>query len=224
MGPRQAGKTTIVKHLQQKLKQQKKQTVFLNLDIERDFSLFESQERLLQSLRSMVGMEPAYIFLDEFQRKEDGGRFLKGLYDMDLPYKFVVTGSGSIELKEKVHESLSGRKRLFEVLPLSFVEYFNFRTDYQYQGWERLADFALLDPQRYNTVFQEYLAYGGYPRLALEKRSQEKQKLIQEIYDSYLIKDVAALLNVERTGAFRRLIKLLAALNGKLVNVSSANG
>jgi len=45
------------------------------------------------------------------QRKEDAGLFLKGLYDLKLPYKFVVSGSGSLELKQRIHESLVGRKQ-----------------------------------------------------------------------------------------------------------------
>ena len=56
-----------------------------------------------------------YVFIDEIQRREDAGLFLKGLYDLNLPYKFIVSGSGSIELKEKIHESLVGRKRVFEL-------------------------------------------------------------------------------------------------------------
>ena len=56
-----------------------------------------------------------YAFIDKIQRREDAGLFLKGLYDLNLPYKFIVSGSGSIELKEKIHESLVGRKRVFDL-------------------------------------------------------------------------------------------------------------
>jgi hypothetical protein len=38
------------------------------------------------------------VFIDEIQRKQDAGLFLKGLYDQDLPWKFVVSGSGSLAL------------------------------------------------------------------------------------------------------------------------------
>ena len=56
-----------------------------------------------------------HVFIDEIQRKENAGLFLKGIYDLDLPYKFILSGSGSLELKEKIQESLTGRKRLFEL-------------------------------------------------------------------------------------------------------------
>ena len=79
------------------------------------------------------------VFIDEIQRKENAGLFLKGLYDLGLSYKFVVSGSGSLELKEKIHESLAGRKRVFEMTTLSFEEYLNFKTQNRYQ--DSLPDF-----------------------------------------------------------------------------------
>jgi len=47
-----------------------------------------------------LGKERSYVFIDEIQRKENVGLFLKGLFDLKLPYKFIVSGSGSLELKE----------------------------------------------------------------------------------------------------------------------------
>jgi hypothetical protein len=57
------------------------------------------------------------------------GIFLKGIYDLALPYKLVVSGSESLELKEKIHESLAGRKRLFEMKPVTFVKFVDFIID-----------------------------------------------------------------------------------------------
>jgi predicted AAA+ superfamily ATPase len=51
---------------------------------------------------------------------------------MNLAYKFVITGSGSIELKGKINESLAGRKRVFEMMPVNFVEFVNYKTNYKY--------------------------------------------------------------------------------------------
>ena len=75
---------------------------------------------------------------------------MKGLYDMSLPYKFIISGSGSVELKEKVHESLAGRKAMFEVLPVSFREFVNFKTEYKYS--DRLVDYFAIEKHK-NTQF-----------------------------------------------------------------------
>ena len=218
IGSRQAGKTTIIKQLQAQLEEQGKQTIFFNLDIESDFSILETQDKLLFAIRNQVGEGKAYIFIDEFQRKVNGGRFLKGLFDMNLPYKFIITGSGSIELKEQVHESLAGRKKIFEVGTLTFEEYLDYQTNYEFE--DKLESFAKIYPERVYCYLLNYMTFGGYPKLALVDGVEEKRQLMQEIYNSYLIKDVTALLNIEKTNAFQKLVENLSLLDGKLVNIS----
>lgn len=80
-------------------------TLFLNLDIEWDRPHFESQAALVNKIELELGRKRGFVFIDEIQRKDDAGLFLKGLYDLNLPYKFIISGSGSLELKEKIHES-----------------------------------------------------------------------------------------------------------------------
>ena len=99
---------------------------------------------------------------------------MKGLYDMNLPYKFIVSGSGSLELKEKIHESLAGRKRIFELSTLSFTEFVNHKTDYQYE--HNLPEFFALEKQKRQGLLDEYLSFGGYPRVVLEDTVNEKEK------------------------------------------------
>jgi len=146
IGPRQAGKTTLMEMLKAHLDRKGERTLFLNLDIEWDRPHFESQAALLKRIELELGQERGYVFIDEIQRKEDAGLFLKGLFDLKLPYKFVVSGSGSLELKEKIHESLVGRKRLFELSTITFEEFINHRTDYRYE--ENLADFLAMERDR----------------------------------------------------------------------------
>jgi len=218
IGPRQVGKTTLAKKLQSELEQENEKVLFLNLDIESDYALLESQEKFLFALRNQVGTEKAYIFIDEFQRKKNGGKFLKGLYDMDLPYKFVITGSGSIELKEEVHESLAGRKRLFELGTLTFSEYINYKTDYAFFG--KLSEMYKIFAERVNLHLIDYLTFGGYPKVVLSETIEEKRIVLQEIFSSYLIKDITTLLKVEKTVKFQNLLENLSILDGKLVNIS----
>jgi len=101
VGPRQSGKTTILKQLDAQLHAGGRNTLWLNLDVEDDFRHLASHGALLQKIRLELG-SGGVVFIDEIQRKENAGLFLKGLYDQGLPWKFVVSGSGSIELKEKI--------------------------------------------------------------------------------------------------------------------------
>ncbi len=218
VGPRQAGKTTLMLHLQEDLQKKGDKTLFLSLDYERDQPHFSNQEALLSRLRLEFVSKKGYIFIDEIQRKENAGIFLKGLYDMRTPYKFILSGSGSVELKEKVHESLAGRKRIFELTTVTLVEFINYRTTYKYQ--DRLAEYFRVNKSEAQGLLMEYLNFGGYPRVVLEDTTKEKSAIIDEIYRSYIEKDIAFLLRVERTDAFGNLIRMLADQLGSMVNLN----
>src|ERR1035441_2513674 len=168
IGPRQIGKSTLMELLREGLEKKGEKTTFLSMDFDEHKPFFDSQAKLLQYIKLQIGEKQGYVFLDEIQRKENAGLFLKGLYDMHLPYKFIVSGSGSLELKENIHESLSGRKRVFEIAPVSFVEFVNFKTDYKYE--DTLQEFFSLYSERTKLLLEEYMMFGGYPRVILAEK------------------------------------------------------
>lgn len=217
VGPRQAGKTTLMNLLQEELIKKGATTLFMSLDFERDMPFFRSQQTLIERLSLEFGSQKGFVFIDEIQRKRDAGLFLKGIYDMNLPYKFIISGSGSLELKEKIHESLIGRKRLFELNTLSLKEFINFKTAYKYE--DRLKEFFRIDPLA-KDLLMEYMNFGGYPRVVLENRLNQKIAVIDDIYRSYLEKDISFLLRLEKMDALKDLVKLLAAQIGGLVNLT----
>jgi predicted AAA+ superfamily ATPase len=218
VGPRQAGKTTLMLILRDYLVKQGNNTLFLSLDFGSDQPFFISQRNLVNKIQLEIGKKKGYVFIDEIQRREDAGIFLKGLYDSNLPYKFIVSGSGSLELKEKIHESLVGRKRIFELNTVSFKEFINFKTDCRYR--DSLPEFFALERDRTKELLIEYLNFGGYPRLLLEDEQREKARIIDEIYRSYLERDISYLLRVEKPESFSNLIKVLASQIGRLINYS----
>ena len=218
VGPRQSGKTTILKKLETELRARGQKTLYLNLDFEDDFHHVSSQGALQQKIHLELGSGGGVVFIDEIQRKENAGLFLKGLYDQGLPCKLVVSGSGSIELKEKISESLAGRKRMFELSTVSFCEFVDFRTGYRYT--DRLREFFRAEPAKTGQLFREYLMYGGYPRVILTDTHQEKLATINEIFRSYLEKDIVYLLRVEKSDSFSNLVKVLANQSGKMVRYS----
>jgi hypothetical protein len=218
IGPRQAGKTTLMEVLKEHLDNRGERTLFLNLDIEWDRPHFESQAALLKKIELELGQQPGYVFIDEIQRKDDAGLFLKGLFDLKLPYKFIISGSGSLELKQKIQESLVGRKRLFELSTVTFEEFIDHRTDYRYE--ENLADFLAIETDRAEQLLSEYMQFGGYPRIVMATEQREKLRLIDEIYRSILEKDIAYLLKLDKPDVFSALIKMIAGQVGQLLNYS----
>jgi hypothetical protein len=139
IGPRQSGKTTLMKVLQGELEKKRERTLFLSLDFEYDRQYFVSQQSLIKKIELELGKKRGFVFIDESQKKENAGLFLKGIHDLNLPYKFIVSGSGSVDLKAKIKESMVGRKRVYELYPVSLTEFVHFKTDYRYEN--NLADF-----------------------------------------------------------------------------------
>jgi len=136
-------------------------TVFLSLDFEYDRPYFSSQQSLIKKLELEIGINKGFVFIDEIQKKENAGLFLKGIQDLDLPYKLIVSGSGSVDLKARVKESMVGRKKVYELYPVSLKEFVNFKTDYQYEN--KLVDFFSVEGLRLDSILSEYLHFGGYP-------------------------------------------------------------
>jgi hypothetical protein len=218
-GARQVGKTTLMHEVKNILDKQNKNTLYFNLDFEPDFYYFESQQKLIQKIKLELGENKGYVFIDEIQRKENAGLFLKGLFDQCQHYKFIVSGSGSMELKEKIRESLTGRKRIFELPTITFMEFLHHKTGYKYE--DKITSFFELEEARITLILNEYLAFGGYPRIVTEPIRQEKSLIINEIFDSYLKKDIVYLLKVDRPEIFIKLIRLLAHSSGSIINYSS---
>ncbi|GMQ79873.1 MAG: ATP-binding protein [Thermodesulfobacteriota bacterium] len=217
-GPRQSGKTTLMDLLREHLDKKGERTLYLNLDIEWDRPHFESQSALLRKMELELGKERSYVFIDEIQRKENAGLFLKGLFDLKLPYKIIASGSGSLELKEKIHESLVGRKRLFELTTITFEEFVHHKTDYKYKG--NFGEFLAIEKDKTQQLLMEYMNFGGYPRVVLAAEQTEKIRIIDEIYRSILEKDIAYLLKVDKTEAFSALVKILSSQVGNLIKYS----
>ncbi len=217
-GPRQVGKTYLMSVMEDHLKEKGEKTLYINLDYDEHIPLFKSQGSLIDYIKLQVGEGKAYVFIDEIQRKENAGIFLKGISDRHLQYKFIISGSGSLELKAKIKESMAGRKRIFIVNPLSFEEFVNFKTNYQYE--DKLKDFFAIEEQRTQNLLEEYISYGGYPKIVLAKTADKKKTAMDEIYTSYVEKDIGELLGVEKTDAFTSLLKILASQIGSLVNTA----
>jgi uncharacterized protein len=208
IGARQVGKTTLMQMLKEALPVQNAPSLWLNLDVEADMQKVASQASLLANIEIELGKQPCVVFIDEIQRKTDAGKFLKGIYDTRPDIKFVVSGSGSLELKEKIVESLAGRKRMFEISSLTFEEVLDYRTDYQYS--DRLQNWCAANPERAELYLEEYLQFGGYPKVVLTSSQTSKTAYLQEVIDSYLLRDISELIPKTKISLYGRLMQLVA--------------
>lgn len=84
-----------------------------------------------------------------------------------------------------------------------------------------MFNFFQLAGQRADKMLEEYLSFGGYPRLVVEDQHKEKLLLMNEIYESYLKKDIVYLLKLDRPDVFTTLIRLCAHSCGSVINYNT---
>jgi hypothetical protein len=215
IGPRQAGKTTLLRNIADQLIQNGAVCLFFNLDIDTDAQHFTSQQRFIERVEALSNGKHAYVFIDEVQRIENAGLFLKGIYDRRLPHKWIATGSGSLELKEKIAESLAGRKRNFLLYPISMGEFVSYHFSATLSQSVALIRTDAFAEER---LLLEYLQYGGYPRVLTASEDQEKRKILAEIFQSYVERDLQLLLRLEKSRELITLLQLISNRIGRLVN------
>ncbi|MDR2556397.1 MAG: ATP-binding protein [Bacteroidales bacterium] len=164
-----------------------------------------------------------YLLIDEFQYINNISTTLKLLTDKHNKLKILCSGSSSLDILQNVEESLAGRVRVIEVLSLSFSEYLLFNDEKIYNLYEKIdadtENSALTNP--IEQLFYEYLTYGGLPRAALDKNNENKIEVLDDIYQTYLIKDVRNYIKNENIVGFNKLLRLLAIQTGNLVNVNN---
>lgn len=218
IGSRQVGKTTIMENLQ--LEGDK--LMFNGQDPE-IAELFQKYSILKDYLK--VNLNEAikgYLLIDEFQFIPGISTMLKLLVDQNKDLKILCTGSSSLDILQNVEESLAGRVRIIEVYSLSFEEYLMFSDS---ELHKRFLKYHIDTPlevydKQIPIKLNEYLLYGGLPRTALQKQAEEKIEILDDIYRTYLLRDVRSYVRNEDTVGFNKMLRLLAAQIGNMVNIN----
>lgn len=225
LGPRQVGKTTLLKQLHKKTG-----GLFLDLDIYSNFEKVSTYENFLVTLELNSYKKDQkgffYVYLDEFQRYADLTKVLKNIYDHHENIKILITGSSSLTIKNRIQESLAGRKRVFEMYPLSFEEFLDFkdRSDLlevlkNTRTMHQVSNLMTLAPELYAQL-EEFMIYGGYPRVVLSSKV-EKKLVLESIFDSYIKKDLVDYLKLEKISNAKTLMELLAVNHGSITNYNN---
>ena len=222
IGARQVGKTTLIRQLYEELMSKGKNVAFINLE-NRKFRdiLDESPENIFLLVPPLSENSRLYIFIDEIQYLKDPSNFLKHIYDeYQTQIKFIVTGSSSFYIDRKFKDSLAGRKRIFEIPPLSFKEMLIFKDRKNLAQYINNGHIPLTYQPEILKLFYEYLVYGGYPDVVLSNEIKEKILVLKELVESYVKKD-AVEADLKKPKSYLNLLKLLAERSGSLINIQS---
>ncbi len=194
-GPRQAGKTTLVKSFE---KESGLRALYISADLSKNENLLMQRD-----LKVYSDLTEGYqlLIIDEAQRVPDIGLVLKIMYD-EMPHlKVIATGSSSFDIANSASEPLTGRKRIFHLLPLSLEEISGEMNKYE------------LDQQ-----LEDLLIYGSYPEVYTSSPNQKKE-ILEDISESYLFKDVLQLTTVKYITKIRDLLRLIAFQVGQQVSI-----
>ena len=183
MGPRQVGKSTLVREMFGNDAGVK----WFNGDDPSDRSALTDVS--LTRLKLILGNSKSVI-IDEAQKIPLIGNTIKLITDQMPGVKIIATGSSSFELASNVGDSLTGRKREMKLYPLSFSE--------------MAAHHGLVEEERNLT---QRLLFGYYPEVVTNPG--DEKEILKELADSYLFKDI---LSLEKISKGEKMVKLLQAI------------
>lgn len=193
VGPRQVGKSTLLRTIQD---EQRQETLLLNCDepdIRRKLENVSSDQ-----LKALIGKN-TLVLIDEAQKVDNIGLTVKLIVDNLAQVQVVATGSSAFELRNKTNEPLTGRKFEFNLYPFSVAEMVN--------------NHGMLTEER---MLEGRMIFGLYPEVVNELGHEQEHLL--ELINSYLYKDILAFQNIRKPDLLEKLLTGLALQMGQEVS------
>ncbi|MFZ4523702.1 MAG: ATP-binding protein [Bacteroidales bacterium] len=225
-GMRQVGKTTLMRQLAGSWEGKYS---WFDFDNPLDYMLFENIDYkvIFKELMRLTGAKEGERFLvciDEIQNFPEITKIIKYLID-HYGIKFIVTGSSNYYLRNLFPESLSGRKFLFILHPLSYREYLCFHgllpeTGIQPDGKEVFKHHDRVSVHNRRELYEQYMEFGGFPEVALTKDYSTKLMILKNIFASFFEKDIRVFNELKDVKELRDLILLLGPRNGNILDIT----
>lgn len=194
IGARQVGKSTLLRHIVDNIAPRK--VLSLNCDDPATRQLLTDATQA--SLRLLIG-DAGIVFVDEAQRVDNIGLTLKIIIDTMPEVQLLVSGSSSLDLRNKLDEPLTGRKFEYYLYPLSVRELYD--------------AFGLVEVR---SGLEQRMIYGSYPDVVVN--AEDAREILINLSDSYLYKDILSLDSVRRPDLLHKLLMALALQLGAEVS------
>jgi predicted AAA+ superfamily ATPase len=205
VGPRQSGKTTLLKHL---------------FGERYPIVSLESPDVRLIALndpRGFLSLYPPPVVLDEIQYAPALLPYIKEIIDADRSQtgQYILTGSQNLLLMQQVTESLAGRAAVLKLMPLTRWEIA--QTPERKFAWESSLNSSL--PAQTTAELWEQVLRGFYPELAVHP--ERDVRLWHASYvQTYLERDIRNLRNIGNLTMFQTFLRALAARSAQILNLS----
>ncbi len=215
-GPRQSGKTTLVKDIF-------KNYAYISLEDpdEREFAISDPKGFLKRFSSGVI--------LDEIQRAPVLLSYIQGIIDKEyVPGRFIITGSNQFYLMKNITQTLAGRTAIVNLLPFSLTELLE-RPAINLFDLTDLTDIGYIEniygksgKSKYGKPplrLEEYLFKGFYP--PIYDKQLEPKDWLSAYYITYVERDVREITNIVDIETFYRFIQLCAGRCGQILNLSS---
>jgi hypothetical protein len=213
IGPRRAGKTYMLYQLMSKIKD-KTNILYINFEDER---LRFKPNELQLIIDAYFELYPEkkekeiYLFFDEIQEAKEWQSFVRRLHDT-ITKNIFLTGSSAKLLSKEIATSLRGRAISYEIFPLSFKEYLNFK------GVDRNINSTKGKAKAMN-LLEEYLEKGGFPETVLMEEEVYK-KTMQSYFEVMLYRDIVERYSISKPVAVKELLRHLLSQTGKEFSIN----
>lgn len=196
-GVRRCGKSTILKMIIKKLREEKhvddEQILSYRFD-SMEYEDMTTKELYLELKSKIIQSKKTYLFLDEIQEIEGWEKVVNTLasdFDVDI----YITGSNSRMMSSEISTYLTGRYITFHIYTLSFEEYLTFKKSYT----------TLKDLKQ---EFSQYVQLGGFPATHLQDYSQDEvYTIVKDIYNSTIFSDIVRRNQVKKIDQLERVVK-----------------
>lgn len=213
VGPRRSGKSSIMKLITEHLNL--KETDFLYINFEDPFFIENNDptviEEIVSVFREYYNPKLKYLFLDEIQEIKGWEKVVRKFRDGDN-FKIFLTGSSSKLLSKELSTLLTGRHKTYDVLPLSFAEFLNFKN----VKIENKKD-IITQSGKIKKLFSQFLMIGGFPEPVL---TGDEQLLKNYFYD-ILQKDIMVRYQVREREILEKIAIHILSNIGKPLSIES---
>lgn len=196
-GVRRCGKSTILKMIIKKIKEEKNVDDEQILNYRFDSMEYEdmtTKELYLELKSKILQSKKTYLFLDEIQEIEGWEKVVNTLVS-DFDEDIYITGSNSRMMSSEISTYLTGRYITFHIYTLSFDEYLMFKKSYM----------TLKDLKQ---EFSQYVRLGGFPATHLQDYSQDEvYTIVKDIYNSTIFSDIVRRNQVKKIDQLERVVK-----------------
>lgn len=228
MGPRRVGKTVMLYHsIQRLIDEGVSPQNIIYVSVETPIYNNILLEQLFVLAKQVLGKEDSkesfYVFFDEILYLKNWEINLKSLVDTYHHVKFIASGSAAAALKKSSDESGAGRFTDFNLPPLLFFEYIHLKNYDQIMRparveWEGIESdiYSTIDIDKLNSLFIDYINYGGYPEVAFSSRIQQdpSQFVRHDIVDKVLLRDLPSLYGISDVQELNSLFTMIAYHSG----------